>query len=173
MWETWVRSLGWEDPWVGKIPWRREQLPTPVFWLENSMDRGAWQATLHGVAKSRVRHDWSTFTFKPSALFVLRSQGLEHIKFNQRKCSSGETFFLAFNILLVGTLLTRSLPPVLRENSLFSSLVCFFFFLSFTAPNSLWHSFPECQARLPASWAQGYHLITIHRCNWVGLFFFF
>ena len=21
------------DPWVGKIPWRRERLPTPVFWL--------------------------------------------------------------------------------------------------------------------------------------------
>ena len=20
------------DPWVGKIPWRREQLPTPLFW---------------------------------------------------------------------------------------------------------------------------------------------
>ena len=26
MWETWVRSL------IGKIPWRRERLPTPVFW---------------------------------------------------------------------------------------------------------------------------------------------
>ena len=26
MWETWVQSLGW------KIPWRRERLPTPVFW---------------------------------------------------------------------------------------------------------------------------------------------
>ena len=26
MQETWVRSL------VGKIPWRRERLPTPVFW---------------------------------------------------------------------------------------------------------------------------------------------
>ena len=26
MWEKWVRSLGWEDP------WRRERLPTPVFW---------------------------------------------------------------------------------------------------------------------------------------------
>ena len=26
MQETWVRSLGWE------IPWRREQLPTPVLW---------------------------------------------------------------------------------------------------------------------------------------------
>ena len=22
------------DPWVGKIPWRRERLPTPVFWSE-------------------------------------------------------------------------------------------------------------------------------------------
>ena len=25
MWETWVRSLGWEDP------WRKEGLPTPIF----------------------------------------------------------------------------------------------------------------------------------------------
>ena len=22
----------WFNPWVGKIPWRREWLPTPVFW---------------------------------------------------------------------------------------------------------------------------------------------
>ena len=22
----------WFDPWVGKIPWRRERVPTPVFW---------------------------------------------------------------------------------------------------------------------------------------------
>jgi len=28
--ETWGRP-GF-DPWVGKIPWRRERLPTPVFW---------------------------------------------------------------------------------------------------------------------------------------------
>ena len=26
VWETWVQSLGWEDS------WRREGLPTPVFW---------------------------------------------------------------------------------------------------------------------------------------------
>ena len=26
MWETWVQSRGWEDP------WRRERLPTPIFW---------------------------------------------------------------------------------------------------------------------------------------------
>ena len=28
MWETWVRSLGWEDP----LEKERERLPTPVFW---------------------------------------------------------------------------------------------------------------------------------------------
>ena len=22
----------WVNPWVGKIPWRRERLPSPVFW---------------------------------------------------------------------------------------------------------------------------------------------
>ena len=26
MQKTWIRFLGWEDP------WRREMLPTPVFW---------------------------------------------------------------------------------------------------------------------------------------------
>ena len=26
-----IRELGF-DPWVGKIPWRRERLSTPVFW---------------------------------------------------------------------------------------------------------------------------------------------
>ena len=28
------------DPWVRKIPWRREWLPTPVYLLENSVDIG-------------------------------------------------------------------------------------------------------------------------------------
>ena len=39
------------DPWVGKIPWRRAWQHTPVFLLENPMDRGVWQATVCGVAK--------------------------------------------------------------------------------------------------------------------------
>ena len=82
------------DSWVGKIPWRRDRLPTPVCLgfpggsdgeesscdagglgltpglgrspgkgnsyplqfscLENSMDRGAWWAIVHGVSKSRT-----------------------------------------------------------------------------------------------------------------------
>ena len=40
------------DPWVRKIFWRREWQPTPVFLLENPIDRGAWWATVHGVTKS-------------------------------------------------------------------------------------------------------------------------
>ena len=43
------------DPWVGKIPWRRKQQPTPVSLLENPMDTGPWRATVHGVT---VTHDW-------------------------------------------------------------------------------------------------------------------
>ena len=50
--ETWVQSLGWEDPWVGNIPWRRNWQPTPYSCLENPMDGGAWWATVNGVAKS-------------------------------------------------------------------------------------------------------------------------
>ena len=49
------------DPWVRKIPWRRKRQPTPYSYLENSMDRGAWWATVHEVKKSRTR--LSNFTF--------------------------------------------------------------------------------------------------------------
>ena len=40
------------NPWVKKIPRRRTWQPTPVSCLEKPKDRGAWQATVHGVAKS-------------------------------------------------------------------------------------------------------------------------
>ena len=43
------------DPWVGKIPWGRKWQPTLVFLHGDSMDRGAWQATVHGVTKSRTQ----------------------------------------------------------------------------------------------------------------------
>ena len=37
------------DSWVGKVPLRREKLPTQYFDLENSMD-----CIVHGVAKSQI-----------------------------------------------------------------------------------------------------------------------
>ena len=45
------------NPLVEMIPWRRAWQSTPIFLflLENSMDRGDWQATVHRVAKSLTR----------------------------------------------------------------------------------------------------------------------
>ena len=47
------------NPWVGKIPWGEEWLPTPVF-LPGEI-HGAWQATVHGVAESDMTQ-WLSFT---------------------------------------------------------------------------------------------------------------
>ena len=38
--------------WVRKIPWRRKGNPLQYSCPENSVDRGAWQVIVHGVAKS-------------------------------------------------------------------------------------------------------------------------
>ena len=45
--ETWVRPLGWEDP-----P-EKEMATHSMNHVILPMDRGAWWATVHGVAKSR------------------------------------------------------------------------------------------------------------------------
>ena len=44
--ETWVRSLGQEDP-----PGIRNSNPFQYSCLENSMDKGAWRASVHGVTE--------------------------------------------------------------------------------------------------------------------------
>ena len=43
------------DPWVGKIHWRREWLPTPVFLPGKSHAQRALWASVHGGC--RVRHN--------------------------------------------------------------------------------------------------------------------
>ena len=48
--ETWVWFLGWEDS-----PGEGNSYPFQYSGLENFMDRGAWQATIHGVAKSQTQ----------------------------------------------------------------------------------------------------------------------
>ena len=42
--------------------------PTPVLCLENPMDKGAWEAAVHGVPKSRTPLSNFTFTFHFHAL---------------------------------------------------------------------------------------------------------
>ena len=55
-------------PWIGKIPWRRNGNPLQYLCLENSMDRGAWWATVHEVTKSWTRLRDFPFTFHFHAL---------------------------------------------------------------------------------------------------------
>ena len=65
-----------QDTWVGKIPWRRERLPTPVFWPRE----------FHGLYSPwgrRVGHDWATFTSLPF-------QEADNSPF-RRTCSMGPT----------------------------------------------------------------------------------
>ena len=49
MWETWVRALGWEDP----LDEGMETHSSILAW-RIPMDRGAWPAIVHGVAKSQT-----------------------------------------------------------------------------------------------------------------------
>ena len=53
VWETWVQSLGWEHPLE-----KGNGNPLQYSCLENSIGRGAWQATVHGL--TRVRRDLAT-----------------------------------------------------------------------------------------------------------------
>ena len=47
----------------GRSPGDGNGNPLHYSCLENPMDRGAWQATVHGVAKSWTRQSDFTFTF--------------------------------------------------------------------------------------------------------------
>ena len=71
MWETWVRSLCWEDP----LEKGKATYSSILAW------RIPW--TVESMGSQRVRHDWATFTFmhwrrkwQPTLVFLPReSQG--------------------------------------------------------------------------------------------------
>ena len=50
MQETWVTSLGWEEP-----PEKEMATHSSILCLGIPMDRGPWRAAVHGVAKSGTR----------------------------------------------------------------------------------------------------------------------
>ena len=53
---------------LNSLIWRRQWHPLQYSCLENPMDRGAWWAAVHGVAKSQTRLSDFTFTFHFHAL---------------------------------------------------------------------------------------------------------
>ena len=50
MQETWVQSLGWEDPLEEGMATHSSVLAWRIL-----MGKGAWRATFHGVAKSQTQ----------------------------------------------------------------------------------------------------------------------
>ena len=48
MQETWVRSLGWEDP-------LQEGMASSILAWRICMDRGVWWVTVHRVTKTQTR----------------------------------------------------------------------------------------------------------------------
>ena len=60
--ETWVQSLGWEDPLE-----KENGNPLQYSCLGDPRDRGAWQATVHGEAKSQTQ--LSDFTSNTRVIF--------------------------------------------------------------------------------------------------------
>ena len=64
---------------LGRCPGEGHGNPLQYSYLENSMDRGAWQATVHGVTKS-----WSSlsnFHFIFTPLAHLKISSLKHYSF--------------------------------------------------------------------------------------------
>ena len=59
------------DPWVGRSPGEGHGNPIQYTCLQNSIDRRAWWATIHVVAKSQTR--LSDFTFHFHYLKTIRN----------------------------------------------------------------------------------------------------
>ena len=64
-------------PGSGRSPGEGKGYPLQYSCLENPMDGGAWQASVHGVAKSQTRLSDFTFTFQFHALEKEMASGYE------------------------------------------------------------------------------------------------
>ena len=57
MWETWVQSLGQEDP------LEKERLPPPLFLLGEFLGQRSLVGYIQSMELQKVRHDWVPNTF--------------------------------------------------------------------------------------------------------------
>ena len=110
MQETWVRSLGWEDP------LEEGGNPLQYSYLGNSMGRGAWQAAVHGVRKE------SDMTYQ------LKTTSCLHICSVTKSCL---TPCDPMNCIMLGFLVLHYLPEFAQiwSHPTISSSVSLFFLL--------------------------------------------
>ena len=99
----------------GRSPGEQNGYSLQYYWLEKFMDRGTWQATVHGV---RVRHDWVANT----TLYVCISQLCSIFKVTIRLnvCTSYYRY-LGWLIFTWGswlwTLASPRVPPMLNSEN--------------------------------------------------------
>ena len=88
--EIWVWSLSWEDP-------LEKEMAAHSSPLENSMDGGAWWATLHGVAESDTTEQLHWFTAFPRTIFSVAILAfIPKVKNWVLGCPSFTSFFQTF-----------------------------------------------------------------------------
>ena len=98
---------------LGRSPGEGNGNPLQYSYLENSMDRGAWWATVHGV--TWVGHDWSTITHSlspPMNIFhtstILKIAG--HYLFKNWLCLILSLLYSDSNCVLIFYLLYLLIP---------------------------------------------------------------
>ena len=71
------------DPWVRKIAGEGNGNPLQYSYLGNPTDRGAWRATVHWVAKSRIRlSNWTCTQHPPLLSLSARSKSKTSLEGN-------------------------------------------------------------------------------------------
>ena len=99
IWETWVRSLGWEDSLEKGTATHSSILAWRILW------------TIQSRGSQRVGHDWATFTFKSRGG---HSSLREHLHKGTEAPSHMESGNYSGAHGVVDILLTPSLAPVIK-----------------------------------------------------------
>ena len=108
MWETWVRSLGWEDS-----PGGGNSNPLQYSCLENPMDRGAWG--LQRMGSLRVGHGWATSLHLSVSSLASMSAAVPWTLRNsvsQTFCGEVPGFSFFFSFFAYLSLLISNLPQI-------------------------------------------------------------
>ena len=133
MWETWVWSLGWEDP-------LEEGMATHscILAWRIPMDRGAWRATVRGIAESDTTEQLSTYMahllFNFYLSVVLKFWETMVFITRRRNIWSGRNFGIRQNGIPISAQLLAS---SVNSDQLFNwNLIEFFFFQTGTIRNS-------------------------------------
>ena len=96
MWETWVQSLGWEDPLEKEMATQ-----SGILAWEIPVDKGAWQATAHGVAKSQTwSNNFHKHTPQLSGDYIINGLSILYCGFSERN-----RFEIAFHWFLESSVL--------------------------------------------------------------------